>query len=161
MLVLTILSILLVVSFVGIITWRNKELPESISAMVYDLPEGGWRWLWSVWLWLVTVFTYAPMMDVLDARGCGVFVFLTMLCLFLAGAMPLFQTETKKWHYVSAIAGGVLSQVCCCVVLHWWVVLPLWLVFTVLMVFVKVRGKEVLLAEMLCYVTSIIVDFIQ
>ena len=45
-----LISISLVVLYVGTTIWIKKELPDSISAMVYDLPEGGWRWLWTVWL---------------------------------------------------------------------------------------------------------------
>ena len=38
---MTILSILLAVAFTAIVIWKMKGLPESISAMVYALPDGG------------------------------------------------------------------------------------------------------------------------
>jgi len=60
---MTILSILMVVSFTGIAIWKMNGLPESISAMVYALPDGGWRWLWSAWLALVSILTFAPVYE--------------------------------------------------------------------------------------------------
>lgn len=47
---MTVLSILLAVSFTGIAIWKMNGLPDSISAMVYALPEGGWRWH-ATWRW--------------------------------------------------------------------------------------------------------------
>jgi len=50
-------SVLLTVLFMGMVIMRERSVPVSISAMVYALPEGGWRWLWALWLWAVTFFT--------------------------------------------------------------------------------------------------------
>lgn len=67
-----IISILLVVLAVGATIWKNKALPDSISAMVYDLPQGAWQNLWSVWLALVSLTTFAPMIQILDTQHqCG------------------------------------------------------------------------------------------
>lgn len=45
MITLILVAILLAVLYVGIAIWVTKEIPESVSAMVYVLPDGGWRWL--------------------------------------------------------------------------------------------------------------------
>lgn len=34
--------------------WRRMPGPDSISAMVYELPRG-WQWLWIVWMWVVSL----------------------------------------------------------------------------------------------------------
>jgi len=60
MIVILIISVLLVVLYVGAAIWRFRALPDSISAMVYALPDGGWRWLWSAWLAIVGILTFAP-----------------------------------------------------------------------------------------------------
>ena len=54
---LLIISILLVTLYVGAAIWKERELPESISAMVYLLPEGGAQWLWSLWMVVTAIFT--------------------------------------------------------------------------------------------------------
>ena len=46
---LVIISVLLSVLGIGLATWNNKELPESMSALVYDLPKRQ-QWLWTLWI---------------------------------------------------------------------------------------------------------------
>ena len=151
-----ILSIILVVSFVGITIWRTKELPESISAMVWSL-KGDWKWLWSVWLMAVSIFTFAPVIEILDARGLGFLGFLPAVCLAFVGAMPLFDVSNRKWHYTLAIIGGILSQVSVLVISPWWLLLwALMLGYVVCAIFIKkfqdwMDGKGVLIAECICY----------
>ena len=59
-----ILSLLMVALGIGAATWKLGELPESISALVYVLPrQGGWRWLWSGWLWAVSLTVGIPLHD--------------------------------------------------------------------------------------------------
>lgn len=80
------ISILLVALYVGAATWKERELPESISAMVYLLPEGGWRWLWSVWLWIVSLLATIPVISILDTRNMAYLGFFTLACLVFVGA---------------------------------------------------------------------------
>lgn len=42
---------LLAVLGVGLSTWRRKELPRSVSAMVYNLPVSE-QYIWTLWLWV-------------------------------------------------------------------------------------------------------------
>lgn len=166
-----ILSILLVALGVGAAIWSiHKEkrlpwlqsLPDSISAMVYQLPRrGGWRWLWMVWLVLVDVLTFAPVIEILDRRGLGILGFLPMVMLMFVAAWPLFDTEHRFWHYALAIAAAVVSQV------DVWLISPYQLLLWLLMpsvVFMKglrhtetyFGGKGVLIAEVVCYAVLIL-----
>lgn len=146
------LSILLVVSFVGTTIWKEKELPDSISAMVWVLPEGCWRWLWSIWLVAVSILTFAPAVGILDARGLGVFGFLPMVCLGFVAVLPLFDHEHVKWHYVMAVVGGILSQVTVAFINPWW--LSVWLLMAVAL-WKPLRSKAVMISECLCYVAMV------
>jgi hypothetical protein len=78
MIYLTIASILLVISFLEVATWRRK-LPERISALVYALPKR-WRWVWIVWMWVVAITTCIPLISVLG-DGLDVLGFVTLACL--------------------------------------------------------------------------------
>lgn len=120
-----IISFLLAVALPAAAIWRTKEVPKSISSLVY-LFSGNRRWLWTLWLWAVA-FTLAP--SLIDALSeTWQFVgFLTILCLVATGAMPLFVKEKRKWHNVFGISAGVLSQVCVLIAFPWW--LLLWLVY--------------------------------
>lgn len=158
---MTILSILLAVSFAGAAIWRLKALPDSISAMVYALPEGGWRWLWSAWLVLVGILTFAPVVEILDGRGLGILGFLPMAMLMFVAAWPIFDREHYRWHNILGTAAAVVSQV------DVWLICPYWLLLWLLMVaavFMKglrhtgtyFGGKGVLFAECMCYVVLIL-----
>lgn len=143
-----IFSVLLVVSYVGITILKERKLPDSISAMVWVLPDGGWRWLWSIWLVAVSVLTFAPATEILDARGLGIFGFLPMVCLGFVAVWPLFDSEHVKWHYVLAVIGGIASQLTVALLNPWW--LFSWLLMAV--TFSKnLRSKAVMIAECICY----------
>lgn len=161
MIAMTILSILLAVSFAGAAIWRLKALPDSISAMVYLLPEGGWRWLWSAWLAMVDILTFAPVVEILDGRGLGILGFLPMAMLMFVAAWPIFDREHYRWHNILGTAAAVVSQV------DVWLICPYWLLLWLLMVaavFMKglrhtgtyFGGKGVLFAECMCYVVLIL-----
>lgn len=123
-----IISILLAVALPAVAIWKTKEVPHSISSLV-DLFDGDKRWLWSVWLCLVT-FTLAPSLIESIPESWKVVGFAMLLCLTITAAMPLFDKEHEKWHDGFGIAAGVLSQICVLLVCPWW--LLLWVVMAVL-----------------------------
>lgn len=157
-----ILSVLLVASFVGVTVWRRRELPESISALVYEF-EGAKMWLWSLWMLAVDVLTFAPAIEVLDTRGLAFVAFIPMALLGFVAAMPIFMKEHKLAHDIMGIAAAVFSQVCVVLICPWW--LFAWTIFLFLMgsVIIKrdsrlakiFRGKGVFVAEMICYLTLV------
>ena len=139
MLTMLIISILLVALYAGATIWTihvaerkpwRESLPESFSAMVFTLPKGGWRWLWSAWLLAVAVTAFAPAVEALDAHGLGVLGFLPMASLGFVAVWPLFDTDHRRWHYAFAVLAGVSSQVAALLVYSPAVVLP-WGVFAV------------------------------
>ena len=145
MVTLIILSIILVVSFVGITIYKTKELPESISAMVWSL-KGDWKWLWSVWLMAVSILTFVPIIEILDRKDVGVLGFLPMVCLCFVAVWPLFDSEHVKLHNGLAILGGILSQLSVALINPWW--LLLWLLMPVALL---KKSKSVMIAECICY----------
>lgn len=176
---LVLASILLTVLFVGTVVWRrwrdtdvsenfserlNEALPDSISAMVYELPRG-WQWLWIVWMWAVSLLTCIPLIEVLpdDVKVLG---FATLAYLMLCGAMPISdKAVSRRAHNVFGILGGVLSQVCVAILTPCW--LLAWIAFVAVYGYDLLPsqngriypsrwydGKGVFLAEMICAVTA-------
>ena len=165
MITLLIIAILLMVLYIGITIWKKKELPKSISHMVYDLPKGGWRWLWTIWLWSVVICAAPSLIEALSGSSFQFVGFLTIASLLFIGALPLFDTDHLKWHNTLAIAGGIGSQICTILICPWWMLL--WVIMIVLMggafcafndnkgYYRFIDGKGIFITEILCSTTVI------
>lgn len=160
MMCMTLATLLLTVLCAGIVIRRRRGLPESVSAMVYDLPRQG-QWLWTLWIWAVSLLTCIPLVDTMPS-GLGGIGFITLACLMLCGAMPISDNSVShRAHNAFGILGGILSQVCVAVICPDW--LFAWALWVFLMGSVYVQpegwlgrmmsGKGVFLAEMICTVT--------
>ena len=152
-----ILSLLLVVSYVGAAIWRSGMLPESVSAMVFDLPRKG-QWLWTAWLALVAL-TLAPSLFEAVPENWGITAHVFVTSILFVAVMPLIKGEKNTAHNVLGIVGGIFSQVCVCLVCAWW--LLVWMLmaalvaaaFDALYVPKVADGKWVFIAESLCAVS--------
>lgn len=175
---LVLASILLTVLFVGTVIWRrwrstdvsggfperlNEAIPDSISALVYDLPRRR-QWLWIVWMWAVSLLTCIPLIETMP-DDWRILAFATLACLMLCGAMPISDSNVNhRAHNAFGTLGGILSQACVAITSPWW--LLAWLLFVAvygydLLISKNGRiypsrwydGKGVFLAEMICAVT--------
>lgn len=163
MVTLLVIAMVLMVACIAAFIIKNKELPKSISAMVYDLPNGGLKWLWTIWVWVISVFTAPSLFELLDAKGLGFVGLFTIGSFLMAGAIPLFQESERKWHNIFATAGWILTQVCTIIICPWWMLV--WLLFIALMVAVMVKGysgilrylegKWVFVSEIICSLSLI------
>ena len=151
-----IASILLAASFLGVAIWKERGLPDSISALVYVFRQ---KWLWTVWLWAVSFLTLIPVIGRLSRIGMEFLGFGTLVCLVFCGAMPIYDKDNTTAHWVSGTAGCALSQLCV-----WFIgyeCLWVWMIFVFLFLsgYVQpdgwlgraMKGKGVTLAEMTCY----------
>lgn len=155
---LLIISILLVVSYIGTTIWVKRELPESVSAMVYDLPKAG-QWLWIVWLWAST-YTLTPALFEVVPEEWGVLAHAFATSVLFVGAMPLVKNESNKAHNALGILAGIFSQLCVLIIDAQWLVT--WMLFPFLLgsIFVQPQGwlakavdrKGVFIAEAICYI---------
>ena len=152
-----ILSLALNIIILVIGSVRERSLPESISALVYVFRH---KWFWTIWLWLVALLTLIPTIELLSRIGMEFLGFGTMVCLMFCGSMPLFDKEHVKWHWITGIAGCILSQLCVYFLCPDW--LSLWGVFAFLTGSKYVQpegfgkpflGKGVFLAESTCYLS--------
>jgi hypothetical protein len=162
---LLIIAILLLIAYIAIFIIKKKELPKSISHMVYDLPKGGWRWLWTIWLWSVTILSAPSLIEALNGSSFQFVGFLTIVSLIFIGAFPLFDADHVKWHSIFAIVSGILSQVCTILICPWWMLL--WLIMVTLMggafcafndnkgCYRFIDGKGIFITEVICASTTI------
>ena len=156
---LVIISLLLAVAFVVLVVWSNRELPDSISALVYSLPKGQ-QWLWTLWLWAASLLVCIPLIDALP-DAWRFLSFLTLAYLGFTGAMPIIYEQQRTAHNILGTSAGILSQLCVAIISPWW--LLLWLLFAGMVAaraFPDVAwcdrltrytlGKEVFVAEAIC-----------
>lgn len=156
---LYVISILLVVLYVGTTIWKKKRVPESISAMVYDLPRS-WQWLWIVWMELST-FCLAPILIERMPDSLRFLGFFLVSCLIFIGAMPIVENSKNTVHNALAIIAGILTQVCVLILCPWcflaWVIL-LWLcLYTVYKdVPACVNGSGLFFVEACCWLSLVL-----
>ena len=151
------LSALLVILYTGMATWRRRKLPESVSAMVYELPQK-WQWVWTAWLALVTALMAPALTEAMPSAWYSITSHACIICLAMTAAMPLIPGSHNTAHYGLGIAAGVLSQVCVAIMCSWW--LLLWLLFVAVVfytVFAKkgtiFDGKGVFVMEAVCWMS--------
>ncbi len=157
-----ILSIVMAVVYVAAVIIKDKALPDSVSALVYALPKGRCRWLWSAWLAVVTLLM-APALMTAMAESCWtqLLAAATIISLAMTAALPLWPGSHNRLHNILGILSGVLSQVCVWFICPWY--LMLWLLFVILLVLHafpdvswaakiadKTSGKGVFLLEAVC-----------
>ena len=103
---LALISILLAALGLGAAIWRNNELPESMSVLVYSLKKRH-RWLWSVWIWSMAFTAGIPMIDALGGTWwLGLTGFVTTGCLGVVGALVGGASNgLYDWEWVSELIG--------------------------------------------------------
>lgn len=155
-----IISILLVTSVTTLSIWRMKCLPDSISALVFAFK---YKWLWTVWIWAVSLLTLIPAIDRLSHIGMEALGFGSLACLMFCGAMPLVDKENTTMHWVFGVSGCVLSQCCVWFIDYNWLSAWMLFVFMYLSSYIQPEGwlgkamkeKGVFVAECVCYISIV------
>ncbi len=157
---LIIISILLAVLFVGIASWRQKELPASISAMVYTFGKKG-QWTWTIWMWAIAGTLTPPMIEAAP-ENFKFIAFITCALLLFTGTMPLIRGEKNTMHYIVAALAGVFSQIFVATTCQWWL-LP-WTGVLGFFIWLTLKeedppkylvGKGTFIIETVCWLTTI------
>ncbi len=159
MMTFLLISALLVVLYLGAATWRLRKLPDSVSALVYDLPKK-WQWVWSAWLALVTALLAPALTEAMPSEWYAIAAHIFIICLAMTAAMPLVPGSHNRAHYGLSIAAGIFSQVCVAIIGPWW--LLVWLLFVGIF-FYAITGKDksvfdgkgVLVIEIICSLSLI------
>ena len=155
-----LISVLLSALGVGLATWKKRELPDSLSALVYDLPTKQ-QWLWTLWMWAMAVTVGIPLIDCMDGSMFQFLAFMTMVSMVFCGAIPIVKNERNTVHYGLAIVAGVSSQLCVVIIEPLWLlVLPVVLAFVAVAALVqkpwaewlwqRINGKGIMLSEAVC-----------
>ena len=100
---------LIIFLYCAIATVKNKEIPNSISQIVYNLNDK-WKWTFTVVMFLVSFMIVPQLVDVIP-KGYEFLGILTAGGILGVGVDPLVKGEKNIIHYVSAIILGISSQI--------------------------------------------------
>lgn len=133
--------------------WKKGEAPISLSSIVHLYNKYTWQGVWAIWITVVSICVGAPSVSMLVGIGKLIPVFM-MACLFFTSALPLTLGNITELHNCLAIVGGVLSQVIVTMINPWFLLLwVLFLLYLSIEVDESLRGRELLLAEVICFLS--------
>ncbi len=141
------IAVLLITAYLSFVIIRRKELPESISQTVFDLPK---RWIWSAFLGL-EAWLIAPAFVELTGENTQFLSFFTVIALGVLGVYPLFKGESNTIHNVAGVLVCVFSQLV--IAFNRPLLLLIWILFALLMVLKTGRSKWCFFAETICFVS--------
>ncbi len=148
------LAVLLIIAYLSFVIIRRKEIPESISQTVFDLPK---RWIWSAFLgleaWLV-----APAFVELTGENTKILAFFTVIALGVLGVYPLFKGDKNTIHNVAGVFACVFSQGV--IAFNRPGLLLMWAMFALLIVLKEGRSKWCFFAEAICFLNVFTYCFI-
>ena len=119
------------------------KIPESISALVYDMK---YPWMWILLIWGLSFLGLVIMPDI----GHPTLAFFSCASLAFVGAMPLVENEKNTSHNILGVIAAITSQVWCCLCGDIEKVLLSWLLYLLVLTIPNVRTYWCLIAELLC-----------
>lgn len=141
-----IISIIIIATYIGAVIVKEKEIPESISSIVFHLPKK-WEWAFTIVLWLVG-FSIVPMLMEKSADNTRVLAFFMVAGILGVGSSPLVAKERNTFHKVCAVVAGVTSQ--CLVALNQPLLLLTWSLYVGYTLVAKDVSKNFFWVEVSC-----------
>lgn len=142
--IIIIISFLLVILLVGIAIWKKKELPVSISSLVYLFK---WKWTWTIWIWLIAGTLVYPLFAALPVayKFLG---FLSIFGLLFAGATPIFNKDNYKFHNIFG-AISLVSATFCVIAIQPWALLLWWILVIAVLFYKYIYEKGTFIIEII------------
>lgn len=119
-----ITGFIILLLYIIYIIWKDKCVPQSISATVYSLDEKN-RWLFGSVIGLIGILIAPGLFEILSTTNYIFLAFLTIVGIFGVASDPLMHNEKNVIHYVSAILMGASSQLIVYITNAW--LMALWL----------------------------------
>lgn len=104
---LTFIAAVIMVIYTVVMCIKNKGIPESLSQTAFFLSTKA-KWLFGAVMIVCGVLLCIVMIDK-SSENTQFLAFLTLVSLCGVGVTLLFNIDTRKAHYVFAVASGILS----------------------------------------------------
>lgn len=151
-----LIGFLIILLYCIIIITKDKEIPNSISQMVYSLEEK-MKWTFTMVMMIVGFMIVPQLMEVINPNY-EFLGFLTVLGIFGVGADPLVKGEKNIVHYVSAAIMGISSQII--VLMNMSNLMYMWIPYVMYTLYEEKSDKNMFFAEIIMLISLGIVCLI-
>lgn len=146
-----IIGFALIFLYCAIITFKDKDIPNSISQIVYSLSEK-WKWTFTLVMFLICFLIAPQLMTVATKCGYDFLGFLTLGGILGVGVDPLVKGNANVIHYTSAIVMGLSSQALVYIINPY--LLFGWIPYILYTMYSEDGSKNMFLSEMVMLVTT-------
>lgn len=145
-----LVGFLIIFLYCIIVIIHDREIPNSISQIVYSLSEK-WKWTFTIVMFIVGFMIVPQLIEVIQNPLYKFLGFFTVLGILGVGADPLVKGERNIVHYLSAIIMGISSQII--VYMNIPQLLYLWIPYILYTLYENNADKNMFLAEMVMLIS--------
>lgn len=145
-----LIGFLIIFLYCIIVIIHDREIPNSISQIVYSLSEK-WKWTFTIVMFIVGFMVVPQLIEVIQNPLYKFLGFFTVLGILGVGADPLVKGEHNIVHYLSAIIMGISSQII--VYMNIPQLLYLWIPYILYTLYESNADKNMFLAEIVMLIS--------
>ncbi len=145
-----LIGFLIIFLYCIIVIIHDREIPNSISQIVYSLSEK-WKWTFTIVMFIVGFMIVPQLIEVIQNPLYKFLGFFTVLGILGVGADPLVKGEHNIVHYLSAIIMGISSQII--VYMNIPQLLYLWIPYILYTLYESNADKNMFLAEIVMLIS--------
>lgn len=145
-----LVGFLIIFLYCIIVIIHDREIPNSISQIVYSLSEK-WKWTFTIVMFIVGFMIVPQLIEVIQNPLYKFLGFFTVLGILGVGADPLVKGEHNIVHYLSAIIMGISSQII--VYMNIPQLLYLWIPYILYTLYESNTDKNMFLAEIVMLIS--------
>ena len=145
-----LVGFLIIFLYCIIVIIHDREIPNSISQIVYSLSEK-WKWTFTIVMFIVGFMIVPQLIEVIQNPLYKFLGFFTVLGILGVGADPLVKGEHNIVHYLSAIIMGISSQII--VYMSIPQLLYLWIPYILYTLYESNADKNMFLAEIVMLIS--------
>lgn len=145
-----LVGFLIIFLYCIIVIIHDREIPNSISQIVYSLSEK-WKWTFTIVMFIVGFMIVPQLIEVIQNPLYKFLGFFTVLGILGVGADPLVKGENNIVHYLSAIIMGISSQII--VYMNIPQLLYLWIPYILYTLYESNADKNMFLAEIVMLIS--------
>lgn len=131
--------------YIGYVIYKDRKIPQSISATVYSLEDKN-KWLFTTIMFITAILIAPQLFEILSSTNYTILSFLASFGIMCVGADQLVKEKKNIIHYLGAVIMGIATQ------LIVWLTIPsmflLWISYVVYTMYMDNGYWNMFFAEM-------------